>query len=468
MGGRSLFALALILAAPLLQGRREDAIADFKKERMRVLLLSGQRHLEYGLELRKKGLTLQAAAQIQMAVEASQGRNPAAELVLNLMRAYEDEFWKRKIEKPTRERLEAYESRAQKLREEDREAHLDLVKWAVRADIEEQAYDELRELLLEIDEPLVFDERERLVVMGKPLAGAVAERVKAGAIEINGQPYVRDAFLRRVPEVTRIYEKSSPELRVRSTRSLADAEELHAAASQLLPILRDDLGAVPERRLQLCVLGERKHFNAYLDMSGLSAHKAADGFADRVNGTAFLCPEGSTEDYVLGLALHELAHLYQYSVSPAVLPSWYLEGCAESYGGAGTFRWDGKALLVRGTMAPARLEELRAGVLPLAELLDGEALAMLSSDKLTARRFYCESWAFLRYLEQGAGPEIAARFQRWRTLCFGSAAGAQFDKPYETDASASRKLFRDIFAKDLPTLEEGFGAWLNALDAQPR
>src|SRR5262245_44480293 len=95
-----------VLALGGAQNRHEDAIDDYKTERTRVLALSGERHLDYGLELRKKGLTLQAAAQILMAVEASQGRNPAAETVLNLMRTYQDEFWKHKLEKPTREQLE--------------------------------------------------------------------------------------------------------------------------------------------------------------------------------------------------------------------------------------------------------------------------------------------------------------------------------------------------------------------------
>jgi hypothetical protein len=453
----------LVLGSLFVQSRREDALEEYKEERTRVLALSGQRHLEYGLELRKKGLTLQAGSQILMAVEASQGRNKTAVFILNLMRAYQDEFWKRRIEKPSRERLEAYDRAAQKLRRQDQEELLELVQWAARKHLEEQAYEELRELLLEIDEPLVFDERGRVVVLGAALGGELAERVKTGAIEINGRPYVRDAFLRRVPEVLQIFEKSSPELRVRSTRSLADAENLHAAAARLLPILGEELGARPERRLQLLVLGERKHYNSYLDLSGLSAHRAADGLADRVNGTAFLCPEGSTSEYVLGLALHELTHLFQYGVSPAVLPSWYAEGSAEAYGGAGTFRWDGQELAVGGTMSSERLTELRGGVLPLGELLEGDALALLAEDKLAARRFYAQSWAFVRFLEQGAGPEIAARLARWRTMCLGSAAGADLDKPYQTDASASERLFLELFERDLERLEQEFGVWLKAL-----
>src|SRR5688572_27770196 len=130
----ALVALTLALTAFSSQGRREKALEDFKEERTRMLLYSGQRHLEYGLELRKKGLTIQAAAQILMAVEASQGRNSGATLVLRLMRTYEDAFWKRKIEKPSRDKLEAYEKRAAKLRQEDREARLELIRWAEKAD----------------------------------------------------------------------------------------------------------------------------------------------------------------------------------------------------------------------------------------------------------------------------------------------------------------------------------------------
>src|SRR5262245_51984230 len=160
-------ALLLVLASISPQGRREKAIEDYKEERTRMLLYSGQRHLEYGLELRKRGLTTQAAAQIVMAVEASQGRNSGATFVLRLMRTYEDEFWKRKIEKPSRDKLEAYDKRAAKLRKEDHEAWLELVRWAQRADLDEQAYEELRELLLALDEPLDFDARGRLVVLDK-------------------------------------------------------------------------------------------------------------------------------------------------------------------------------------------------------------------------------------------------------------------------------------------------------------
>jgi hypothetical protein len=302
-----------------------------------------------------------------------------------------------------------------------------------------------------------------LLVSGRRIDGALAERVRSEALEINGRPYVRDTFLRRVPGVVRLFEATSPGLRVRSTASAEEAERLHAAASALVPTLCADLGIVPERRLQLVVVHQRQDYAAYLDIAGLSSHRGTDGFADRVAGTALLCGEGQTSEYVLGLALHELTHLVQLTASPAAFPSWYLEGSAETYGGEGAFAWDGSTLQTGGEMSAARLDEVRAAPLPLRELLDADGVTLLAVDRGRARRFYAQSWAFLRFLEQGAGDEIAARLERWRTLCLGSLLGADPYRPYAPDRSASAALFLELFGPDLERLERDFGAWLSGL-----
>ncbi|NOT30829.1 MAG: hypothetical protein HOP15_10325 [Planctomycetes bacterium] len=463
-----LFAAFALLHAPLAagfaqDGRREEALEAFKEERQRVLVQIGQRHLEYGVELRDKGLHLQAAMQLVLAVDASRGRNERARVVLGVMRRYQDAFWKRRPAAPTPARLESYAKKAGKLRLQGQEDLFGLVKWAEKKRLDEQAYDELEELLLALDEPLEFDERGALVLAGMKLDGALAERVRASAIEINGRPYVRDIVLRRVPEIRHVFESTSPGLRVRSTRSVEDSAALHAAATALLPVLSAELGLIPDRRLQIFVLGERKRYNAYLDIAGLSSHRAADGFADRVANAAVLCSEGSTPEFVLGLALHELTHLYQLSVSPAAFPSWYMEGCAETFGGEGTFRWDGHTLVVGEKMAPGRLDELRAAPMPLRDLLAADALALLAQDRAAARRFYAGAWAFLRFLEEGAGPAVAEQLERWRDACLGSILGADLYKPYLMDSGGSHALFLELFEPDLARLETEFAAWLQTL-----
>jgi hypothetical protein len=458
-----LLAACLALAPSQSQALREEAIQLFKEERERVLVACGQRHLEYGLELRKQGLTLQAATQIALSVDVSRGRNETAKRILGILRQFEDAFWKRKLDKPSAEKLAAYEHRAAKLRQEDLEDLVGLVLFADKKRLSEQGHGELVEVLLALDEPLAFDERGALLVSGRRIDGALAERVRSEALEINGRPYVRDTFLRRVPGVVRLFEATSPGLRVRSTASAEEAERLHAAASALVPTLCADLGIVPERRLQLVVVHQRQDYAAYLDIAGLSSHRGTDGFADRVAGTALLCGEGQTSEYVLGLALHELTHLVQLTASPAAFPSWYLEGSAETYGGEGAFAWDGSTLQTGGEMSAARLDEVRAAPLPLRELLDADGVTLLAVDRGRARRFYAQSWAFLRFLEQGAGDEIAARLERWRTLCLGSLLGADPYRPYAPDRSASAALFLELFGPDLERLERDFGAWLSGL-----
>lgn len=453
--------LAALACLPLaVQGRKEEVLRDFETERERVLVENGQRHLDYGLELRKKGLTLPAAAQLVAAVDASLGKNENAAFVLHLMRSLEEGFWKRKVEAPAPARLEAYEKKAAKLRQEDLEARVGLVRLAERKGLEGRALEELRNLLVELEQPLEFDERGALVLAGVRLGNDLAASVKAEAITIDGRLYARDVFLLRVPGVREIHEAASPELLVRSTASREEAERLHAAARQALPVLFASLGVRPARRLQLVALHRRADYEAYLDIAGLSSHRAASGFADRVAATAVLCGEGMAPESVLGIALHELTHLYQLSVSPAVLPSWYLEGSAEALGGPGTFTFDGATLVTGGKLAPERLAEVRAQPLALADLLAGDALTLLARDPVEARRYYAQAWAFVRFLEQGAGPEVAERLERWRAACSGALLGADLDRPYARDPAASQALFLELFQPDLERLERDFGAWL--------
>lgn len=457
MGGLS-YAVLLLVLVP--QGSREKRIEDFKEERTKVLIAAGQRHLDYALELRDKGLTVQSAAQLVLAVEVSEEKHDGANFVLGLLRYYDDAFWKKKRAKVSPVRLAAYEKKAFELRVKDNKDRLELVRRAKSRDLDAQAYAELKELLLALDEPLVFDAKKQLVLPGGTLGGELAERIDMEAIHVNGKPYVRDRFLERLPELTRLYEATSATLRVRSNTSAAEAEELLAAGTALFAHLGADLGAVPDRRLQLFVLAERSHYERYLDISGLSSHKVADGFADRLTETAMLCKETSDAEHVLGLALHELTHLYQLAVTAATLPSWFLEGSAECFGGEGTFAWDGQELLVRRPMRAERLADVRAEPFPLKELLTLDAIDLFGPDPVRQRRFYAQSWALVTFLESGAAADFGERFVRWRSMCFGSAIGTDFQHPYESDETKSENLFLAQFEQDLPELERAFQAWL--------
>jgi len=333
---RPLAFLVIVVAgvAPLCaQGRRNGKEDDFLARKQKVLAACGQRHLEYGLELRKKGLVVQAAAQIVLASEVAEGNNDPADYMLSLMRRFDDAFWKKKLEKPGQKRIEACEKKAHELREEDLLDRLDLARWAWQEELEEQALDEFKRILRERDEPLELDGKGAIVLGKGSIPVAAAKRIQADAITINGKLYVRDAFLEKLPGLTTIFDACSEDLRVRATTSEADAQAFHALAEQLLPELAADFGSAPDRRLQLVLFGERKLYDAYRAAADLLGHRAADGLADNARFVAIACMEGKDEATRQAIALHELTHLAQFAVSPAVLPSWYVEGFAELYGG---------------------------------------------------------------------------------------------------------------------------------------
>jgi hypothetical protein len=160
--------------------------------------------------------------------------------------------------------------------------------------------------------------------------------------------------------------------------------------------------------------------------------------------------------------MHEMSHLFMYGVTPVVMPSWYAEGFAETFGGEGTYVWKDGALNAGGTMVESEIAPLEtdAGFIPLAQLTAGDALAMLSKSAKDGRRFYAESWAFLRWMRTGAPPDVQARFRIWEVACRGAAFGAKAGKPREQDTAPATEEFRRRFGADLASLEAGFRRFL--------
>jgi hypothetical protein len=461
-------ALAVGLGQPLVaqsSTRRTVLERELDQYRARRCYLAGQRHLEYGLELREKGLTTQAAAQIVRAVEVSEGQNFGALRVLSIMRDLDDRFWKRKVEKPAAARVAAYAKRARELERADQKDRLDLGLWAWTKGLEEEAKFELRALLCEVDAPLVSDSSGAIVLPVGKILKKPSQAILAEAVSINGQLYLRDAFLAHLPDLQELFEVSTSELRVRSTNSVDEAQALHTLLGALLPILTDDLGGSLTRRPQLVVLGTRALYEAYLTDAGLTNHWKADGFADQRAFTAAVCAEGTSVPDLQAIALHELVHLFQFGLSPAVMPSWYVEGLAETYGGQGTFAWDGARLVTGGRMSDFRLADLRGAgkPFPLAELLELEGSAVLQDDPASGWRFYAQSWAFVRYLRKVAPEEVRSRFLLWEAQCLGTAAGAEVGQANRFDRRASQELFRAALGDELTRIEADFAAWLAKL-----
>lgn len=459
-----------VLAGPsFAQAKPTGAAALHAEKREKLVVDQSQRHLEYGLELRKQGLPTQAAAQIVLAAEIGHGKNAGADLVLRIMRQYDASFWKRHGSHPSKSKIEAYEKKARELLLRDEKERLDLANWGEARGVDTHA--DYVAILLARDEPLLFDAKGQIVLASGTIPKEPSEKIRADAVTINGALYVRDELLAKLASVKAIYEVTTDALRVRTTTSLADAKDLHAMCTQLLPELEKDMGAKPARRLPVYVFGKREEYDASLDALDLADHKIATGLAAQSPLVALACSQDDPPDVARGVVLHELTHLYGFAVSYSVFPSWYAEGYADMFGGTDTFAWDGTKLTVLGLLSRSRIEALKqdGGTMKLRDLLDADQLEQWRRGKEFGLAFYAQSWAFLRWLRSAAPDDVRERFEQWEDRCRGQALG------YEVGASraalnrpggarkAATDLLLELFGKDLAKIEDGFHAWLATL-----
>jgi hypothetical protein len=446
--------------------RAEAAKRELEGKRKETLVKASRRHVEVGIWCRDAGMVSQASAEFVRAVEVSEGQDAWAVKILDLMRKLDDAFWKKNNKRPGRAMLRTYENKAARAEEAFVKDRLALARWAAKKDeLAEESFQEYVAVVRILDQPIVVDATGKVVVGDGPLPDAVSKRMLAEAITINEKKYVRDAFLARMPEVKEIREAECPELRVRTDGPEKEAQDLLAIARAILPLLEEDTGGRPTRRMGIYVFHKRADYEAYLDRSGLASHKAATGVADGATFVTLVCAEGLDETSLRGVALHEMSHLFQYGVTPVVMPSWYSEGFAETYGGEGTFSWDGTKIVAAGLMSKGRLEPLSTpeGFIPLEKMLSSDALTLINENRASASVFYAQSWAFRRFLRTGAGADVAERFALWEMMCRGAALGAEAGKPNGGSATPAADLFRTTFAKDLPSLEAGFKTWLKTL-----
>ncbi|MHC5012114.1 MAG: hypothetical protein ACYTG6_14400, partial [Planctomycetota bacterium] len=362
--------------------------------------------------------------------------------------------------------LRGYDKRARAAFRRYQKARLKLADWARRKDeLQEEAFREYQAVARDDDRALEFDAKGRVVVEVGAIPEEISARIRSEAVTINERLYVRDAFLELLPEVKEIHETESERIRVRTVRGAEEASRLLKLTEALLPYLEEDTGGRPTRRMNVFVFGTRRGFETYLDAAELGSHKVATGVADGARFVALVCGEGLDETSVGEVTCHELSHLFQFGVTPAVLPSWHREGFAETWGGPGTLSWNGEALEAGGMLAEHRLAPIRTdeGYIPLRDLLAGDALALLGSDRTRGSNFYAESWAFLRYMRHAAEEDVRERFHRWEVMCRGAALGAEPGKPNQQDSEPAALLFERMFAADLPAIEAGFREWLKGL-----
>lgn len=464
-----LFLAALLFVGPAAVARPDRATVlrrEFEGRKRKVLVEAAQEHLRVGSWARDAGLVAQSTAEFLRAVDVAEGRHPGAIKVLAIMQRLDDKFWKKNLKKPSAGMIRAYDKRARKARRMLEVERLKLAAWALKKkELQKEAYQEYRAILARSGSSMEPDAKGRLVLEFGTIPAELTTRLLEEAVTIDERRYVRDSFLQHVPDLTGLHEAASEDLRVRTSRSADTAAWILDACHALLPFLEQDTGGRPTQRLDIYAFATREDFATYLDAVGMSEFNVASGLADGGRRTVIVCGEGLDDTILLGMVFHELAHLFQYAVTPVRMPSWYAEGFAETWGGTGTYAWDGETLEAGGLMRSDRLDELKTdeGFIPLAELVDARALHLLSTSRGRGLRFYAESWAFYRYMKRVAPKAHREAFREWELKCKGAALGAEPGKHYVRNTKPAAALFHEVFDENLAEIEVGFRAWLQTL-----
>ncbi|MBL8752380.1 MAG: hypothetical protein JNK15_03685 [Planctomycetes bacterium] len=460
MSGRSrVLAVCLGLCSVVAAQQR---VAEYERMRTKALAEASQRHLELGSWARDQGLVPQATGQFLRAVEIGEGKNPGAATVLGAMRGLGDAFWTQRKKKPTKALLAEFDRRAALAEKGNRKDHLELAHRATLAERSEQARGHYRKVL-ELGGELARDDKG-FTIEGQRIPADLATWLEGESrADQKGRP-VFEAAGNAAPKLAGLVVHEDALLQVRTDLPGDAAAKLHALGSALLPHLRERLDGAPTQRLVLTVFARHADYVAYLTARGMAGHAKAPGLCDygtfqtlvaatRADGA----PLGDGELHAL--VLHELAHLYFFGVAPAVMPDWYAEGFAESFGGQGTFTWDGTRLTVGGRMDASRLESLRAAPLSLRELVDVRIGVLLAMDRKKGIDYYAQCWALQRFLRQ---PECKwhDRFAQFEAACRGKALGAPERGRPAPDAAPASVEFLRLFGADLDAIDAAFREWL--------
>ncbi len=451
--------------------------AEYRNRKIKLLVAAGVEHIEVGKWCRNSGMNPQATAEFMRAVEVSEERLQWAKNIVALIQKLDDKFWKFERKRPSKKMLRSYEKKRKRATLNIQKARLKLAKWCQKKELFAEALTEYQGVVQLTDRAIVFDEKGQIVVEAGLLPEDISKQIRDAAVKINDKLYVRDEFLKKVPDVEAIYEAENDEVLVRSQNSDEEAKTLLGMCTALIPYLEEDMGGRPDRRLNIFVFKTRADYVTYCEKSELKSHSYAAGLADSASWQTLVCSESLPAEAIQGIALHEMTHLFQYGVTRAIMPSWHSEGLAETWGGEGTFTWDGTKLTAGGVMSTVETAPLKteAGYIPLESLLTGDALKLIVEDKAKARSFYAESWAFLTYMRKHAGEDIQERFRIWEDTCFTAALGAEAGKHHTRNFGPASELFRKTFGQplkrkrgqpaktELEAIEEGFRAWIASL-----
>lgn len=445
----------MVIASAAAQTERDRNVATYEKRRKEELIAAGQRHVDLGWGMRDSGLQQQVTFQLVRAVEISEGTHQGAAMVLGIVRAYPEAIWRHARKKPTRQSLRTYEKKAAQLEIADQKGQVKLAKVAEKARLQEQANQHWLAALRLGAELAVTD--KGATVGGEKVEPETLTWLQQQTRAVNGKELVFDAAGAKAPKLDGVREARGEHVVVRTDLGAETAAELCRLADALWEPLLDRLDGAPLRPLQLFVFRNRADYAAYVQ--SLSHGDAGTrGLCDYASYQTLVAAEGLEPADLHAIVLHELTHLFFFGATPVAMPDWYAEGFAETFGGQGTFTWDGKTLVTGGPMRADRVAAVQQAPMPLADLFAGDAAQLLASDHDRGMVFYAESQLLQRFL---ATPDCpwGERFQWWENECRGTLAGSSSTGRLG-DAAPAKAAFDKLFAPDRDALEKAFLAWL--------
>lgn len=435
------------------QSVNDQLVARYQRAHADELLEAGTRHVNLGLAMRKSGMVQQATYEFVRAVEVSESRLAYATKVLGLMRSLGDAFWSSKRKKTSSASIAAYKKRADALRREDRKGQVKLAKTAAKAKLpDRERVHWLAALRLGAELEITSKGAK---IDGVKVSAETAEWLQGQTIAVDGKRAF-DPGANKTPKLEGVVEFASDELVVRTDLGKLRAQRLHALGLALCAPLAERLEATPAQTLRLFVFARRESYDAYLAAIG-HGDAVSRGLCDYGSYQTIVCAEDLEDDDLHALVLHELTHLYFFGCSPVRMPDWYAEGLAETYGGQGTFAWDGKKLTTGGPMRADRIAAVKAKPLPLRELLTGDAMQLLQTDRDAGMRYYAQCQLLQRFLLRDDSP-YRARFLWWEDEVRGKLAGASTSRL--GDGAPAKAAFDRLFGAQLGALEQAFVSWL--------
>lgn len=461
-------AVALLAAAAPAQSARDLKVSDYQKQLLRHHVDCAQLYIDVATWARKNGLVPQSTTLFLRAKAVSQGKHPSADQLVSLMQTYGEAFWRKKQKKPARALVADCDRRVRDADRRTRKSHVRVAQLALGIDDEKSAREHCHSAMA-MGAEIAVDADGKCKLDGLELPARLADFLRDSSVadEAGKRTFEPVKGAADAPKLEGFRVHGDDRLLVRTDLSGERALQLHALGTALMPHLEERLDGSPTRQLVLLVFEKRVDYDAYLRARKLETPSA--GLADYGGFRTLVCAEGLAEDDLHALVLHELTHLYFWGVAPAILPDWYAEGFAESFGGQGTFRFDGKTLAIGAPMVASRIAAMKAAPPTVRELLAFDAHAAFAVSRDHALLSYTAAWAFLRMLQAKDG-KWRDDFEDWERECRSAVLGAPVigpsglpTAPAHGSAAAASQKFEAAFGKRMDELERAFRAFVEAL-----